>query len=435
LSDNAGLNRVRIALLPWGGDLIEDFLDTIGVSLEGFRDEMSGGWLFGYVDALARVGVETVIVCISSRVRKPERWTHRATGATMCILPPSGGYARLRAGVERDRARHAPRGCPSISHRMRERLCEYLATPPRALARTLRGEECRAIVCQEYEEPRFDVCVVLGRLLGLPVFGSFQGRTRHSRVEQPVRVISMRAVNGLIIGSRTEVQRVQKQYALDSSKIARIFNPLDPAEWAPRDRTRARQALGLHSAGRVVVWHGRVDFAQKGIDVLLDAWELLRGRVGGGLTLLLVGTGSDAAALRRRITRMQRGDIAWVDEYVVDRPRLRQYLAAADVYALPSLHEGFPVAPIEAMASGLPVVAADAPGVRDIFDQAERSGGIIVPRGDAVCLSRALERLLQDEQLRLQFGQNARRRVEEAFSLEAVGQQLRDFFVARGVAM
>jgi glycosyltransferase involved in cell wall biosynthesis len=435
LSDNAGLNRVRIALLPWGGDLIEDFLDTIGVSLEGFRDEMSGGWLFGYVDALARVGVDTVIVCISSRVRKPERWTHRATGTTMRILPASGSYARLRAGVERDHAHHAPGVRPSISHRMRERLCEYLATPPRALVRTLRGEACRAIVCQEYETPRFDVCVVLGRLLGLPVFGSFQGWNWHSRVEQPLRVISMRAVNGLIIGSRTEVQRVQKQYALDSSKIARIFNPLDPAEWAPRDRTRARQALGLHSAGRVVVWHGRVDFAQKGIDVLLDAWELLRGRVGGGLTLLLVGTGSDAAELRRRITRMQRGDIAWVDEYVVDRPRLRQYLAAADVYAFPSLHEGFPVAPIEAMASGLPVVAADAPGVRDIFDQAERSGGIIVPRGDAVCLSRALERLLQDDQLRLQFGQNGRRRVEEAFSLEAVGQQLRDFFVARGMAM
>jgi starch synthase len=116
-----------------------------------------------------------------------------------------------------------------------------------------------------------------------------------------------------------------------------------------------------------------------------------------------------------------------VDEYVRDRTAIQRYLSAADVYTLPSRHEGFPVAPIEAMASGLPVVAADAPGVPDILEGGEASGGIVVPRGDATALAEALGRLLDDEAWGHELGKRARYRVENYFSLEAIGKQLREF--------
>ena len=143
------------------------------------------------------------------------------------------------------------------------------------------------------------------------------------------------------------------------------------------------------------------------------------------MRLLLVGTGNDAAELRAGIEGVR--GVVWIDEYLRDRARLQTYLHAADVYAFPSRHEGFAVAPLEAMASGLPVVAADAPGVSDLLEAGETSGGIVVPRDDATNFANALARLIDDEDLCRVLGARARARVEESFALEAVGARLKDF--------
>jgi glycosyltransferase involved in cell wall biosynthesis len=123
--------------------------------------------------------------------------------------------------------------------------------------------------------------------------------------------------------------------------------------------------------------------------------------------------------------------LLWIDEFLSNRATIQRYLSAADVYVLPSRHEGFPVAPIEAMSCGLPVVATDAPGVPDILAGGEASGGLIVPRDDADALAMALGRILDDEAWRRGLGERARRRAETCFSLESVGEQLRSFVLSQ----
>ncbi|WP_052667099.1 glycosyltransferase family 4 protein [Nitriliruptor alkaliphilus] len=411
----------HIALIMWG-DLFEDFHDTIDVSFERFRTEYTGSWLFGYVDALAAVGVATTLIHVSARVDGVRRFVHEPSGTDVVILPAPRRHRWLRSMYRRSSVRK------SLSS-----LASYGSIPLAAALREIRRCGADALLVQEYEHARFDVAVLLGRLARRPVFASFQGGDRpHSRLERSIRRRTVRACAGLIIGSGRELGRVRAVYGVPQVRLAAIPNALDVASFSPGPQDEARRLLDIPSTTQVVEWHGRVTIHRKGLDVLLAAWEqLCRQRPNRDVLLLLVGTGDDADEFRARIDATELDSIRWRDEYVSDRSELLLYQSAADIFVLPSRHEGFPVAPIEAMAVGLPVVAADAPGVPDLFPDGERSGGIVVPREDAAALAAALGRLIDDRDLRVEVGRRARDRAEANYSLEVVGAQLSSFMFGR----
>jgi glycosyltransferase involved in cell wall biosynthesis len=414
----AASDRLGVAILPWG-DRFEDFHDKIGVSFEDFRDELTGGWLFNYVEALQRAGLRPVLYYASARINQSLRFRHGPTGVEVRVLPSPRLHCKVRAAHERFRP-----GSPVLRS-----LASYLATPLRLLARELRADGCGIILCHEYEYPRFDVMVGLGRWLRMPVFATFQGGDpTRSRIQRPLRQLTVRDAAGLIIASEREAQRVRDRYRLPAERVAAIPNPMDVTRWRPLPKKAARSELGIPTHRRVVVWQGRVEVDKKGLDVLLDAWTRVCKRQGAyAPLLLLVGSGRDADVLHRLVEAAPPDTIRWVDRYVTDRELLWRYLAAADVATLPSRREGFAVAVVEAMACGLPIVAADAPGVVDALGRAEKAAGLIVPREDADALAAALLRLLADAALATELGRRGRRRAEETFALEVVGDQLRRF--------
>jgi glycosyltransferase involved in cell wall biosynthesis len=196
--------------------------------------------------------------------------------------------------------------------------------------------------------------------------------------------------------------------------------------WRPWDRSDARSRLCLADEERLVVWHGQVQIWRKGLDLLLEAWSvLLQGASPGRLRLLLIGAGEDAGELRRSVDDRRLEGVDILDEWVTSRERVSRLLSAGDLYVFPSRHEGFPVAPVEAMACGLPVVASDVSGITDIFARGDRDGGVVVEREDVSSLAFAMERLLGDDGYRRELALRARARAEAAFSLVSVGQDLR----------
>ena len=422
--------RPTIALLPWG-DVIEDFLDTIGISLERLRDEYTGGWLFGYVDALASAGVDTMLVCVSRQVREPVRWRHAPTGAELVLLPQPRAHRLLRRPLARPYAWNPLEAGRSRSRPARAAAAPaalaapYLATPLVALGRELRRRRVAAVLCQEYEYARFDACVALGRALGIPVFATDQGgAATRPGLEALLRPLAMRAAAGFVVAAEGEARRIQREHAVPAGRIARIQNPVTHAGGGGAAREARRRELAVADATVLVAWHGRVERDRKGLDVLVDAWEALDGRPGlPERWLLLIGSGEDDPWLGTRLAGV--AAVTWVDRYVVDRARLAGLLAAADLYVFPSRHEGFPVAPIEAMASGLPLVAADAPGIADILPRGEADGGLVVAPGEAAPLADALAALIGDPARRARLSAAARRRAAEGFSPEAVGRELR----------
>lgn len=421
----------RLAILPWG-DLIEDYLDPLGLTLGDMCRDMTGGWLFGTVEALHHVGVECVLFVFTARLERARSLRHEPTGMPVRALPCRPVYRGLRRFVSNPYGRNGAEMF-GVSRRWKVGVAEllwplvpYLNTPLGPLGRDLRRHGCTAILCQDYEHARFDLAVLLGARLGLPVFASFQGGDRpHNWLEGPVRRRSLKRAKGLIVGASREAERLRNAYGIPADRIASIPNPLDTDFWRAEGRAAARAALGLPGDSRIVVWHGRVDLRRKGLDLLLQAWQRLPGRdQGTKATLLLIGAGADAPLLRNCLGELDDACILWIDRFVNDRPLVRRYLSAADLYVLPSRHEGFAVAPLEAMACGLPVVAADAPGIADVLPRGEDSGGLVIPREDAGALAEAVGRLIASPAEAARLGARARREIERRFSYATVGQAL-----------
>jgi len=393
-----------LAIFPWG-EVIESFLDPLGLTAADFAERMRGGWLFGYVRALARQGRGSVIVYASERVDQPTRLTHAETGAPIWLVPgrrSGGGLTRA---------------WPSAAA-----LQQWRRTPLAAFATVLRREGCTAILAQDYEHPRFDALVVLARALQLPIYASFQGGdVTLSQLERAVRRRSLLACRGLVVASHRERVRLAQRYRAPAEMIADTPNPVDVAGWTAEPRQQARAALGLPHDAFVVLNHGRIDIWRKGLDVLVEAWRHVAAAAPDA-RLVVLGSGQDREAFAALAVEVP--SLTWVADYVTDPPLVRRWLSAADAYVTLSRIEGMPVAPLEAMACGLPLVASDAHGLADIFQGREAAGGQLVPREDPRAAAEAILALHASPGLRARLGAAARETVERCYDLEPVGRAL-----------
>ncbi|HEY5598251.1 MAG TPA: glycosyltransferase family 4 protein [Kiloniellales bacterium] len=207
-----------------------------------------------------------------------------------------------------------------------------------------------------------------------------------------------------------------RRYRLCRGAIETIGNGVDlrafqpPAEIGARSRSNLRRELGAGPADRVVVTIGRL-VKEKGFRELFQAmrqvdaklWvigERLPSEYSGALAPMLRDIADDPD-LGARVSLLGRRD---------DVPAL---LSAADVFVLPSYREGMPRSIIEAMASGLPVVATNIRGCREEVIDGET--GFLVPIKDAHALAAALNRLVGDPALRQDMGQAGRMRAQVLF--------------------
>lgn len=175
-------------------------------------------------------------------------------------------------------------------------------------------------------------------------------------------------------------------------------------------RRRVEQVLAAVPGPRML-FVGRLVY-YKGLDVLLDAM----GRCGG--SLVIVGEGPLDGALRARVTEKRLGDRVLFAGRVSDAD-LPAFYQACDLFVLPSTArtEAFGVVQIEAMAAGKPVVSTNLPtGVPWV--NKDGASGLVVSPGDPTELGGALRRLIEDDALRQQLGEGARRRAELMFSRE-----------------
>ncbi len=205
---------------------------------------------------------------------------------------------------------------------------------------------------------------------------------------------------------------------IPGDRIRSIPNGVDTRRFSPvgdAERRRLRRELALPPVP-TALYAGRLA-AEKGVDLLIDAWAHLRRR--GVLALLcVVGDGPERSALERRAR--DHGILGAV-RFASATDDVVPWLRAADAFVLPSRQEGLSVALLEAMASGLAVVATDVGGTREAAGDA----ALLVPAGRPPALAEALCAVLGNREAARALGGKARRRAVERFGiLEAARRHL-----------
>ncbi|MBE6763355.1 MAG: glycosyltransferase family 4 protein [Ruminococcaceae bacterium] len=218
---------------------------------------------------------------------------------------------------------------------------------------------------------------------------------------------------GLYTADKSGVIGFGSARGVDLSKFDIAQKPL----W----RHTIRQQYGIPKEATVFVFVGRIT-RDKGINELLEASETLLHRH-KDIYLLLVGNTEKTQLLDADLYQRSQTEERIV--YTDYTDNVEQYLAASDVYVLPSYREGFGSAVIEAQAMGIPVIVSDIPGPTDAVTNGHN--GLTIPKADTAALLEAMEQLYGNAEQRSVLGQNGVALVRERFEQrELFGQMIAD---------
>jgi len=179
---------------------------------------------------------------------------------------------------------------------------------------------------------------------------------------------------------------------------------VDPRHFHPSRREAGWRRWLAGGDDTVVVLHAGRLAPEKNVEVLMAAWRLARERLGERATFVVAGEGP----LEQRIV----SQLPFVRQLgFLPRDRLAQLYASSDLCVLPSPTETCGLVALEAMASGLPVIAADAGGLRESVGHDQT--GLLVPPHDAAGFAAAIEALVTDPPRRFRLAAAARERAVE----------------------
>jgi sugar transferase (PEP-CTERM/EpsH1 system associated) len=234
----------------------------------------------------------------------------------------------------------------------------------------------------------------------------------------------LRRLHSPLVDQYVTVSKDLKRFLTDRvgispRRIMQIYNGVDTSRFAPGPaRSPLHVPSGFDAEGVVSIGSvGRVQ-AVKDYATLLQAMARLLGRrpeLRSRARLLLIGDGPLLNTMRGLAISLGIADISWLPGSTDDVPRLMQ---ALDVFVLPSLNEGVSNTILEAMATGLPVLASAVGGNVELVE--DGITGRLFPAGNAEDLATRLEEYLDDAELRRKHGRAARIVAERDFSLAAM---------------
>jgi len=255
---------------------------------------------------------------------------------------------------------------------------------------------------------------LLGRLAGVPIIISSE-RTmgQESRWRYRLNRITAPLTDRVVCVSQRVADFVVQEVGIPQCKVVVIPNGIDLRnfKYLPAKR-QARAALGLPYELALIGTVARLNPVKR-LDVLLQALASVN-----GVCAVIIGDGPERARLEA--LRKQLGLVERV-RFVGQQSNVPEWLAAMDLFVLPSDWEGMSNALLEAMAVGLPVVATAVGGTPEVV--VDGVTGLLVPPRDPEALAEAIIALLQDRERAEAMGRTGQERVERYFTVERMVQK------------
>jgi glycosyltransferase involved in cell wall biosynthesis len=264
---------------------------------------------------------------------------------------------------------------------------------------------------------------VLGQLAGVPVIVAHEHGWSYEG--QPVRrfldrVLVARSSDAIIASSELARTRMVEVERIDPRRTRLVYIRNGIAQPVPSGRP-VRAELGIPDDAPLVLAVARLD-PYKSLHVLVSATQHLI-RDLPGLRVLIAGEGPERPHLERLIADLRLGDVFTLLGARSDVPDL---IAACDVATLCSYSETTPLAIMEYMALGRPVVATRAGGIPDLIE--DHVHGLLVEPDDPAALARAIATLLRDPELARRMGRHGRDRQRQEFSIDAVARRVEGLY-------
>ena len=322
--------------------------------------------------------------------------TNRADLQVFCPLPVYPRWYRWGSANFRYRRMDLDFSPPDVA----ARYFSYTTLP--LLTRPINGRLCLRVVEQAVAAFRPDLilnfwlypdglaAVLLGKRLGVPVIVEALGSDLRRIGDASTRFWTGRVLRDAarVLAVSEDLRHHALAFGVPAGKTHVIRNACDSGIFAPADRAAARAALGLAQEDEILLYAGSL-IRSKG---LLELWGAFAGlaRRRSALRLVLVGEGPLAGRLKsmaRAAGLEQRLRLAGQ----CSSQEVARWLAAVNVFCLPSHSEGMPNVVIEAIACGRPVVASNVGGVGELVNA---ENGILVPPRDVSALAAALDRAM-----------------------------------------
>ena len=253
------------------------------------------------------------------------------------------------------------------------------------------------VVLGSWAYPDGFAAVVLAEMLGIPAVIKLHGSDMNvvAQLPAPRRALEWAFPRAeRVVAVSQPLRSAAIELGAPANRVDVVPNGIDRARFRPEDRGAARRALGLALDGALVLYIGHIE-RQKGSLDLVRAFAILTKRRDKA-SLVMVGDGAGMEDCRQLAAEL-RVDVSFVGAKPHDE--VARWLAACDVFALPSWSEGTPNVVLEALACGRRVVATRVGGTPDVVTS--DTLGVLVPPadppalaaaiGDALALSRAYD--------------------------------------------
>jgi glycosyltransferase involved in cell wall biosynthesis len=234
-------------------------------------------------------------------------------------------------------------------------------------------------------------------------------------VSYPLELKHIESSDMITADSKSIAQEL-KEYGINPDEITVTNNGVNETLFCPLQKE-------LNEEKKYIMYAGRID-REKGLFDLVECGKYILNEK-SDVSFIIAGAGRDLKKLKKKIKKANLQDrFTFLGQ--VDKDVLVKLYQNATLFVFPSYHEGLPGAVLEAMACGLPIIATDVRGNRDLISTGEN--GILVPQRSPKKIAEAIITLIEDEELRKRLGKNARETIENRYTWNAVSNKFLKFY-------